>query len=191
MCPETSNAVGESAPLVSVVMPVYNGERYLAEAIESILGQTFTDFELLIVDDGSIDSSPAIARAYAERDSRIRIFQLERNMGKADARNVGCFAAKGDYIAAMDCDDISLPLRLEKQVNFLETNPGIGIVGVCAKTLNYDLTETLMNWDVPRCHALIVLTTFLGYGFVGASIVCRRDILHTVVGYEPGRRQVC
>lgn len=171
-------------------MPVYNGEKFLAEAIESMLGQTYSNFEFLIVDDGSADNSVKIARAYAERDSRIRLFQLERNMGKADARNVGCFAAKGDYIAGMDCDDISLPLRLEKQVNFLETNPGIGLVGVCADVVDEDTTTLLYKYMVAQSHSLIVFNWFIGESYLGGAFMLRRAYFEAVDGYEPGRRAV-
>ena len=116
-------------PLVSVVMPVFNGEKFLVEAIESILSQTFTDFELIIVDDGSTDGSADIIRAYAEQDSRIRFVQLAENMGEAGARNAGIAVASGKYIAAMDCDDISLPERLRMQVEFLESTSPIDGVG--------------------------------------------------------------
>ena len=95
-------------PLVSVIMPVYNGKRYLAEAIESILAQTFTDFEFIIIDDGSNDRSPQIALSYAEQDDRIRLIKLESNRGVADARNQGMAVASGEFIAVMDCDDHSL-----------------------------------------------------------------------------------
>ena len=108
-------------PAVSVIMPVYNGERFLAEAIESILEQTFTDFELLIVDDASQDGSLQIIREYAARDDRILVIPSESNLGIADARNLGIRRAIGDYITTMDCDDISLPRRLQMQVDL----PGV------------------------------------------------------------------
>ena len=110
-----------ASPLVSVVMPVYNGEKWLGEAIESILAQTFADFELLIVDDGSRDNSAKIIRVYEQRDPRIRFFQLERNSGTAFARNYCIKAANGTFVTYLDCDDISLPERLRKQVDFLES----------------------------------------------------------------------
>lgn len=177
-------------PLVSVIMPVYNGEKYLAEAIESILAQTFTDFELLIVDDGSTDDSAAIIRSYEERESRIRFFQLPRNMGMADARNHGIAAARGDYIAGMDCDDISLPLRLEKQVNFLLAHPEIGGVGTCADVVDEDATSLLYHYIVSQQHALILLNWFIGESFLGAASMFRREYIDAIGGYEPGRRVV-
>ena len=175
-------------PLVSVIMPVYNGEKYLAEAIDSILAQTFTDFEFLIVDDGSQDNSAEIIRSYEKRDRRIRFIQLERNMGAAVARNRGIAAAGGEYITGMDCDDVSLPERLQKQVDFLKSHPEIGGIGAFARVVNHDLTTLIYDFEVPRKHALIALTMFFGYGFIGATIMLRREFLSAVGGYEPGWR---
>ena len=187
---EFSNVHGEAMPLVSVIMPVYNGEKYLAEAMESILAQTFTDFEFLIVDDGSTDDSAEIIQSYEERDNRIRFFQQVRNMGKADARNCGIAAAKGEYITGMDCDDVSLPERLQKQVDFLQSHPDIGALGTCGKVVNHDMTTLLYYFEVQRQHALIALDLFLDYGFLPATVMLRREFLSAVGGYEPGRRAV-
>jgi glycosyltransferase involved in cell wall biosynthesis len=117
----------KKAPKVTVFMPVYNGEKYLKEAIESILVQTFPDFELLIIDDGSTDGSVTVVKSI--HDSRIRFIQNERNMGLPYTRNKGFELAKGEYIAFIDCDDTSAPDRLEKQVNFMEEHPEVGICG--------------------------------------------------------------
>ena len=116
-------------PLVSVIMPVYNGEKWLAEAIESILAQTFSDFEFLIVDDGSGDRSAEIIRSYELSDERIRFIQLESNVGKAVAKNHAMKEAKGEYFTFMDCDDLCAPERLEKQVSAMRANPEIGVLG--------------------------------------------------------------
>ena len=129
-------------PAVSVVMPVYNGEKYVAEAIESILAQTFTDFEFIIVDDGSRDRSPEIISDYERRDDRIRFLAFEQNKGRAAAKNLGIEAATGQYIAGMDSDDVSLPQRLEKQVDFLRANPDIGVVGACAPLTDENLNPS-------------------------------------------------
>ena len=94
-------------PQVTVLMPVFNGEKYLAEAIESILNQTFKDFEFLIVDDGSEDRSAEIINSY--KDKRIKLLRNERNLGVSRSCNKGIKLAEGKYIARMDCDDISLP----------------------------------------------------------------------------------
>lgn len=165
-------------------MPVYNGEKYLAEAIESILAQTFTDFEFIIVDDGSQDGSAAIIRAYAQRDERIRLIQHERNRGQPSARNSGIAATTGEFIAAMDCDDISLPQRFEKQVDFLHSHPDIGVVGTNLQTASADLTERKSD-AYPQQHAFIVLESALGRTTVGgATIMARRNALLSVGGYD-------
>ena len=114
-------------PMVSVVMKVYNGERFLREAIDSVLAQTYTDFELVIIDDGSTDSSAAIIQSY--QDSRIRFLQNEKNLGLCATQNKVIAEAKGKYIAVMDCDDISYPERLMEQVTFLENHPEVMMCG--------------------------------------------------------------
>ena len=171
-------------PQVSVIMPVYNGEMYLAEGIDSILEQTFEDFELIIVDDCSTDGSAAILRDYASRDERIRLIQHNRNRGSASARNSGIAASRGEFIAAMDCDDISLPQRLEKQVAFLRSLPNTAVVGSFLQIVSADKTGLWIQ-KYPQQHALIVLYWGIGRGAVaGAAFMARRDILMSVGGYE-------
>lgn len=171
-------------PLVSVVMPVYNADKYVAEAIESILAQTFADFELIIVDDGSHDRSPEIIREYARRDDRVRFLRQERNQGVSCARNRGIDAAGGEFLALMDSDDVSLPTRLEQQLRFLQQNPDIGVVGVGAKKLNQDLTALVGMRALPRLHAPIVLSLFLGAGsLVAGSLMIRLQPLRAVGGF--------
>lgn len=114
-------------PKVTVLMPVYNGEKYLKEAITSILSQTFNDFEFLIIDDGSTDSSVDIINSYS--DYRINLVRNSQNHGLIYTLNKGLDIAKGDYIARMDCDDISAPERLQKQVLFLDENSSVDICG--------------------------------------------------------------
>ena len=116
-------------PLVSVIMPAYNVEQYIAEAIESILTQSFGDFELIIVNDGSSDGTQSIIEEFARRDARIRSLSLQYNAGVQCARNLAIAQARGSFLAMMDADDISLPQRLEKQVSFLQSHPTVGIVG--------------------------------------------------------------
>lgn len=166
-------------PLVSVIMPVFNGEAYLAEAIESILEQTFADFELLVVDDGSRDRSVEIIRAYSKRDDRIRAYQHARNLGMAAARNRGLAAASGKYITGMDCDDVSLPERLRKQVNFLDANPEIGAIGTCAYIVDEDLKRPA-DYIVPTEHASIVMSFFVGRPFTCATVMMRRKAYELV-----------
>jgi glycosyltransferase involved in cell wall biosynthesis len=116
-------------PVVSVVMSVYNGELYLSEAIDSILAQTYTDFEFIIVEDGSTDGTWQMLRAYASQDSRIVLVQNPRNIGYTCSLNIGLLQAKGTYIARQDADDISMPERLAQQVAVLNGCPAVGLVG--------------------------------------------------------------
>jgi glycosyltransferase involved in cell wall biosynthesis len=116
-------------PKISVVIPAYNAEIYLSESIESILNQSFSDFELVIIDDCSVDNSWEIINKYALQDSRVKIHRNQRNLGIAGNRNKGIELSCGDYLAWQDADDISIPTRLERQVSFLETHKDVGIVG--------------------------------------------------------------
>ncbi len=180
---------GAAAPLVSVVMPVYNGERYLAEAIESILEQTFTDFEFIIVDDGSTDGSAEIVRGYQARDERVRLVQLQRNMGMCDARNAGMAAASGEYIASMDGDDYCPPERLQTHVNFLQDHPEIGLCAVRQLVVDEDLSPYFWR-EEPEHHALNVLNMFFRRSsVVGHSYLVRSQVMRSIGGYDPGRRR--
>lgn len=114
-------------PQVSVVMPVYNTERYVAQAVESILRQTFTDFEFIIVDDGSTDGTPQILASYD--DPRIVVHRVEPNGGLVNALNTGWRMARGELIAIMHADDVSLPDRLAKQVDYLQQHLDVGVLG--------------------------------------------------------------
>lgn len=125
-----------NSPMLSVVMPVYNAERFVAEAIESILNQTFNDFEFVIINDGSTDHSLEIIRSF--KDTRIKLINNFKNIGNYPSRNKGHKLARGKYICVMDADDISLPDRLEVQYTFMEENPQVGIAGSCIKYLNTD-----------------------------------------------------
>lgn len=115
-------------------MPVYNAEKYLSQAIESMLSQTFEHFEFLIINDGSTDRSDEIIRSY--NDPRIRYIKNDLNKRISSALNQGIHLAKGKYIARMDSDDISLPNRLEKQLNYMEANPSVDAVFSCIKVMN-------------------------------------------------------
>jgi len=118
----------QSSPKITVLMPIFNGERFVREAVESILNQTFTDFEFLIIDDGSTDSSIEIIAAYD--DPRIRLVANGKNLGVTASLNRGIDLAAGEYIARMDCDDISLPSRLAEEVAYLDQNPDCAMVAV-------------------------------------------------------------
>ena len=133
-----------NSPRVTVLLPVFNGENYLREAIESILAQTFHDFEFLIINDGSTDKSVEIIRSYA--DPRIRLVVNEQNLGLIATLNKGVDLSRGEYIARMDQDDISLHQRLEKQISFLDKNRNVGVLGTWVRTFG-SVAETV--WDYP------------------------------------------
>lgn len=121
----------DTRPLISVVLPTYNRVDLLPRAIESILNQTHTDFELIIVDDASTDKTPDLLKKYKKRDSRIKILRNKKNCGIACSRNRGMNAARGKYIAPMDSDDSAYPFRLEKLLTVMEDNPDL-VVAVAA-----------------------------------------------------------
>lgn len=116
-------------PKISVVMSAYNGAKYLKEAIESILNQTFEDFEFIIVDDDSIDKTEEILVEYKRKDPRIKIITNRENIGLTKSLNKAIKITKGDYIARMDADDIAMAERLETQLEFMKKNPEVGAVG--------------------------------------------------------------
>lgn len=116
-------------PLISVILPVYNADQYLSQAIESIINQTYINWELIIVDDHSTDGSNKIALTYSKKDKRIHVINAKRHKGVGAISNLGITRAKGKYIARMDADDISLPDRFAKQVAYLENHPEVIILG--------------------------------------------------------------
>lgn len=161
-------------PKVTVLMPVYNGEKYLREAIDSILNQTFTDFEFLIVDDGSTDNSLEIINSY--QDTRINPIKNHNNQGLVYSLNRGLALAKGEYIARMDCDDISLPNRLEKQVNFLDNNLDIGIVGSYFILMTKENKKSYIK-TVPVSDLEIRYKCLFESPFGHPTVIIRREIL--------------
>ncbi len=116
-------------PLVTVLMTAYNAEKFIKEALASIIKQTYSNLEIIVVDDGSIDGTFKIINEFKARDKRIRVFKMNKNSGPSVASNFGIRKAKGEFIARMDADDISFPDRIEKQVKFLKENPEVILVG--------------------------------------------------------------
>jgi glycosyltransferase involved in cell wall biosynthesis len=170
---------------LTVIMPVRNGEKYLRPAIDSLLGQTFPDFELLILDDGSTDGSAGIVESYT--DSRIRLVRKEGGPGLAATLNLGLDLSRGEYIARMDCDDISLPNRLAAQVDFLERHPGIGICGCWVKCIGEGKRKV---WRYPSdpetARCLLLFRTPLAH----PTVVMRRDLLErSGLRYDPALRR--
>lgn len=158
---------------VSVVMPVYNGEDYLNEAIESILTQTYENFEFIIINDGSTDSSEEIIQSY--NDSRIIYLCNEKNYGICYTLNRGLKEAKGKYIVRMDCDDISLPNRIIEQVLFMEQHPDIGVAGSNLITFEKGKPDNLFIFPhtVEECKAGMLFNTPLAH----PATIIRNSIL--------------
>lgn len=111
-----------NCPLVSIIMPAYNAEKYISHSIDSVIKQTYRNWELIIIDDCSKDTTSKICKKYAERDSRIKVISLTKNGGIANARNRGITESNGEYIAFLDSDDMWKEEKLEKQIKFMETN---------------------------------------------------------------------
>lgn len=132
---------------VTVLMPVYNGEKYIREAIASILNQTFRDFEFLIINDGSTDRSVEIINSY--KDPRIRLVHNENNLKLIATLNKGLDLSVGEYLVRMDCDDIALPERIKKQVSFMDGHPDVVVSGTWLKTVGNGFDKV---WTVPRNH---------------------------------------
>ena len=161
-----------STPLVSVLMPVFNSENYLNETIDSILGQSFQDFELIVINDGSTDNSKIILEKYALKDVRIRVFDQE-NTGIIGALNKGLQLARGKYIARMDSDDVSLPNRLSRQVEYMETHPQ---VGACGTWIRYH-GDKEGEWQTPTDDQTIRCRLLFESVLAHPTVIMNRDIL--------------
>jgi glycosyltransferase involved in cell wall biosynthesis len=125
-------------PLISVILPVYNAEKYLVEALESLRYQTYPHFEVIAIDDASTDNSLKTLKTYAKLDSRFKVFQNKTNQKIAATLNFGLTKAKGNYLARMDADDISLQSRFQKQIKYLLNHPGVVVVGGQCLTIDKD-----------------------------------------------------
>ena len=180
-------------PTISVMMPTYNVEKYVAKAIDSVLNQTYQNWELIVVDDGSTDETPNILAKYAQIDSRIQVYFMAHG-GRGKARNKCLEFSKGKYIAVCDSDDISLPERFEKQVHFLELNPEIGVTGaqLCAFNTKAVLDRSkIIFWPVdsariarafqqnkmkvPNCAAMIRASLFEKYKGYDEQLIRAQD----------------
>ena len=162
-------------PLVSIVMPIYNSETYLDEAILSIIHQTYQNWELLVINEfGSNEEGKRIINRYAAIDSRIRLIQNSKRLGIAESLNEGLRQAKGEYIARMDGDDISLPKRIEKQVEFMEENKDILLCGVQVEVFGSEKWDWKLETDPAR-----IRTDALFYSpCVHPTILFRRDVIN-------------
>jgi len=162
---------GGCTPLISVVLPVFNGGKFLVESIESILRQTFNDFELIILDDGSTDMTPDILREYQARDARITLV-TQRNLGLAATLNEGIRLARGKWIARMDSDDIALPQRFEKQMVQIDQTDS-DICGCWAKPFGSTNVQIQKH---PSTDQAIKMALLFGSPFVHPTVIMRREL---------------
>ena len=168
-------------PLVSVVMCVWNEEKYLADSIGSILNQTFTDYEFVIINDGSTDKTQNILETFAQKDSRIRLLINQVNKGTAISLNNCIETAKGKYIARMDSGDISQPTRLERQVKYLEENGNVSILGTCGYWIDEN-KQIIAEWQVAiKINALIL---YKGAPTIDPSLMINKKVFENLGFYE-------
>lgn len=171
------------SPLVSIVMPIYNGERYMRKAIESILAQTYTQWECIIIDDCSTDNTATILMSY--KDERIRVITQKENQGVGAALALGVEAAKGAYIARMDGDDIALPERLAKQVAFMEAHPEYGVIGSHYRLIGEE-NEKGRPVMIPVIDEAIKFRMLITFPFCHPTMMFRASLLHdNKLNYDP------
>jgi glycosyltransferase involved in cell wall biosynthesis len=169
-------------PTVSVVMPVYNSAAFLAAAIESVLAQTYQDFEYLIVDDGSTDASSQMIADYAAKDARIGLIRHPHNQGIIAARNSGVAVARGEYIAVMDSDDVAMPERLERQLAYLAGHPDVGAVGAAVQMI--DRNDALIGVKrYPSTPGLVAWSMLFFNSVAHPTVVIRSSVLRQIGGY--------
>lgn len=160
--------------LVSVLMPVYNGELYIREAINSILNQTYTNFELIIVNDASDDKTGEIIKTL--HDPRIRVFQNNQRLGLAANRNKSLSLATGDYIAILDADDISYKYRLELQVQFLNEHAKYSVCGSWAVVID-GTGKKVAQWHFPQDAKSIAARFYIQFPLVHSSVMYRKSVV--------------
>jgi glycosyltransferase involved in cell wall biosynthesis len=171
-----------SNPLVSIILPVYNAEKFLAESIRSILNQTYSNIELIILNDGSTDSSTIIVKSFT--DQRIRYYE-HANMGLANTLNKGIALANGKYIARQDNDDISYPTRLELQVAFMEKNPEYALLGTHARIVDENGNDTGRRHLHPTKSSHLTFDLIFDNPFVHSSVLLNKELLSNVGTYDP------
>jgi glycosyltransferase involved in cell wall biosynthesis len=171
-------------PRASVILPVFNGSEYLQESIDSILNQTMTDFELIIVDDGSSDGSDLIAKSY--KDPRVVFIGLDVNVGLSKALNIGVSHARAPLIARQDQDDLSAPTRLEQQITYLQMHENVVLVGSWAEIVKLSPTGEWVTSGFhrhPSSDSSLRFRLLWNNPFVHSSVVFRKSAFEQVGGY--------
>ena len=175
--------MSRNIPEISILMPVYNGEAFVSEAVRSILDQTFRNVELITVDDASTDGSLKILEDHSKKDARIKLVKNKENIGLTRSLIRAAAIAEGRYIARQDADDISLPQRLERQLGFLEHNPSYGAVGTSALVIDKN-GDVIRNANVPTTWFMTRQILRFGNCFVHGSMMIRKDIYLQARGYR-------
>jgi glycosyltransferase involved in cell wall biosynthesis len=179
-------AVTKLLPLVSVIMPVRSGERWLAIAVDSLLAQTLQDFEILIIDDGSTDTTPAILRDYAGRDRRIRVIRQDA-LGLVAALNRGLEEARASLVARLDADDAAMPERLQRQLAHMQANAQIGLLGSWAQKI--DASGQPIGWLKPATDPQSIGGLLLRANpMIHSTVMMRRDLVRKLGGYREAFR---
>ena len=174
-----------ASPRVAVILPVYNAEKYIADAIRSVLGQTFTDLHLIVIDDGSTDRSGAIIDGFS--DPRLRLIRLAANRGLVTALNTGIAQSASEFIARMDADDVSLPRRFDRQVAFLDSHPDVMMCGTWTRQFGFETGVRRPPVEPPHVRARL----FFGFAISHPSIMMRRAFLdHHDLRYREECRHV-
>ena len=169
-------------PLISVVMSVFNGKRYLRQAVDSILNQTENDFEFIIINDGSSDGSRELLESYRRADSRVRLVH-QSNRGLIESLNRGCGLARARYIARMDADDVALPDRLRRQIDFMNTNPSVALLGGAAEFI--DSSGKVVATSRPPTKNEQIQEALIDQSvFIHPTTVFRRDVFIALGGYR-------
>lgn len=176
-------------PLVSVIMPVCNGAPFVGKAIQSILLQSFHDFELIVVDDGSTDETPEILERFLKKDPRIIVLRHEKPLGISLSCNEAATHARGKFLARMDADDIAMPQRLETQLQCIENRPECVALGTWAMQIDPD-GWPIGYWRVPTEHEAILNQLLSGRGgaIIHPTAMIRRSAFNTVGGYDESLR---
>lgn len=172
---------------LSVIMSVYNGEQYLAEALDSILNQSFGDFELILIDDASTDQSQRIIEKYCIQDSRIIPIYNQNNVGLTTNLNAGIRKSRGELIARMDADDIAFPLRFETQINYLESHPGVDLVGSAAVVIDGHGQELSLR-SMPEIHNDIISMLPKANPITHPTVMFRKDRFERIDFYNENYR---
>ena len=172
---------GDDTPLVTVLLPVYNGSAHLRESVETVLSQSFGDFELLVIDDASTDETPAILASFD--DARLRVLVNDRNLGLTPTLNRGIREARGAYIARQDADDLSDPGRLSAQVSYLEAHPEVGLLGCSYRRID-EAGRSLGLRPVPTDAVAIRWRLLFLSAFAHSSVMIRSATLTEVGPYD-------